>query len=59
MVKIPKSPLSKEAHKHFRNKLQRGEKFSNSFEREKMVKRVEMADRGYVKDGDGITTERE
>lgn len=46
-MKPPRNPLSKESHKHFADKIKRGEKFTSKSEKEKMVKRCEMFDRGY------------
>lgn len=43
-MKAPRNPLSKEAHEHFSNKVKRGEKFAG---KKKMVKRLEMYDRGH------------
>lgn len=54
-MKIPKTPLSKEAYAHFRNKVKRGEKFHG---KDKMVKRLEMYDNGYrEKHKDGVEYE--
>lgn len=50
MVKIPRNPLSKEAQAHFKDKVKR----MHGIEKEKMIKRLEMADRGFIKKGDGI-----
>ena len=49
-MKTPKNPLSKEAHKHFSDKLKRGERFHSKEERKKMIKRLNMYDKGFRKD---------
>lgn len=44
-MKIPRTPLSKEAYEHFKKKVERGEKFKG---KEKMKDRLRAYDRGYV-----------
>ena len=48
MAKRPKDPISQEAHKHLRGKLDR----MKGIEKEKTIKRLEMYDRGYKKNDD-------
>ena len=42
-----KQPLSKEAHEYFSKKVKRGERFNSKEEHKKMVKRLNMYDRGF------------
>lgn len=42
-MKIPRTPLSKEAYEHLRNK----HKHMKGIEKKKTMKRLEMYDRGY------------
>ncbi len=55
-MKVPKTPLSREAHEHLTSKIKRGEKFHSRDEKKKAVKRCQMYDRGY-KDKKGIEIE--
>ena len=48
MAKKPRDPISQEAHKHLRSKLDR----MKGIEKEKAIKRLEMYDRGFKKKDD-------
>ena len=54
MAKRPKDPISQEAHKHLRGKLDR----MKGIEKEKTIKRLELYDRGYRKDDNDYKVDR-
>ncbi len=46
-MRIPKTPLTREAHEHLVSKIKRGEKFHSREEKKKAVRRCQMYDRGF------------